>query len=232
MAWYAYFAGERKPIAGELARWGEPGRAAVVSIDLHRGHLDPDPACPCPVPRARELVPQVDAFHRAARGLGIPVIHVHTVLRADGADERRYPASWRFTFPMTVGPLGNHWEHAKAGTRWTELLTTVESTDYVVSSKKRLSAFYPTELELLLRNLGRDVVVLNGTMTDCCVLNTAFDAANRDFRVIVAQDLVRGFSPQLEAAALAIISLHIGLVVDSEDLLAWWQSQTSFRSLP
>ena len=58
----------------------------------------------------------------------------------------------------------------------------VHDEDYMVTTKKRLSAFYPTDLELLLRNLGIRRVVLTGCMTDCCVINTAFDAANRDFR--------------------------------------------------
>ena len=94
----------------------------------------------------------------------------------------------------------------------------------MVTTKKRLSAFYPTDLELLLRNLGIRRVVLTGCMTDCCVINTAFDAANRDFRVVVPRDLTRG-SEHLEEPALRMISLHLGLVVDSEALLGEWRSQ-------
>ena len=79
-------------------------------------------------------------------------------------------------------------------------------------------------MELLLRNLGIRRVVLTGCMTDCCVINTAFDAANRDFRVVVPRDLTRG-SEHLEEPALRMISLHLGLVVDSDALLDEWRSQ-------
>ena len=96
--------------------------------------------------------------------------------------------------------------------------------DYIVSTKKRLSAFYPTDLELLLRNLGMKRIVLTGCMTDCCVINTAFDGANRDFRIVVPRDLTRG-SEHLEEPALRMISLHLGLVVESEELLADWRAQ-------
>jgi biuret amidohydrolase len=41
--------------------------------------------------------------------------------------------------------------------------------------------------------------------------------------VIVAQGLVRGTDDSLEAAALTMVSLHLGLVVDSDDLLAEWE---------
>ena len=100
----------------------------------------------------------------------------------------------------------------------------VEDGDLMVTGKKRLSAFYPTDMEMLLRNLGIRRVILTGCMTDCCVLNTAFDAANRDFRVVVPRDLTRG-SAHLEEAALRMVSLHLGLVVDSADLVGEWKSQ-------
>jgi biuret amidohydrolase len=71
--------------------------------------------------------------------------------------------------------------------------------------------------------------VINGGFTDCCVLNTAFDASNRNYRVVVLADLVRGTNEDMEATALKIISLHLGLVVDSEALLAEWQKSTNAR---
>ena len=71
-------------------------------------------------------------------------------------------------------------------------MTRVEPDDLIVETKKRLSVFYPTDLDFLLRNLGVRTVVLNGGFTDCCVLNAAFDASNHDYRVVVLRDLVRG----------------------------------------
>jgi nicotinamidase-related amidase len=202
----------------------DPARTAIVSIDMHRGHLDPSPDCPCPAPRAREIVAPIDAFHDRARALGIPIIHVRTVLRRGGVDDvNGISAAWRRTFPLHVGPIPNSDAHAIEGSPWTELMTRVAPDDMIVETKKRLSAFYPTDLDFLLRNLRAETVVLDGGFTDCCVLNAAFDASNRNYRVIVAQDLVRGTDDTLEAAALAMVSLHLGLVVDSADLLAEWE---------
>lgn len=222
----AYFYGQAKDVPEVFDEYFRVDRTAVVCIDMHRGHLDTDdPACPCPAPRAREIVEPINAFHRACRALGIPIIHVRTVLRKSGVDDTRgaFPAAWRATFPMTVGPIPGAEQHGLAGTRWTEFVTEVQDQDHTVDSKKRLSPFYPTDLEFLLRNLRREVIVLDGGFTDCCVLNAAFDGSNRGFRVIVPQDLVRGFSPEMEDAALKIISLHLGLVVDSAALLEEWQ---------
>ena len=204
----------------------DPTRTAVVSIDMHRGHLDPSPDCPCPAPRARDVVAPIDAFHDRVRALGIPIIHVRSVLRRGGADDLAgISAAWRRTFPLHVGAIPNSDAHAIEGSRWTEFVTRVEASDLIVETKRRLSAFYPTDLDFLLRNMRVETIVLNGGFTDCCVLNTAFDANNHNYRVVVAQDLVRGTDDHLEAAALAMVSLHLGLVVDSADLAAEWQSR-------
>src|SRR5580693_6131073 len=105
-------------------------KTAVVSIDMHRGHLDPSPDCPCPAPRARDLVAPLDAFHDRARALGVRIVHVKSVLRAGGVDDiKGIPAAWRRTFPLHVGEIPNADAHAIEGSRWTELLTRVDPAD-------------------------------------------------------------------------------------------------------
>jgi nicotinamidase-related amidase len=216
--------GEPRDIASGFDDYLDAGRTAVVSIDMHRGHLDPSPECPCPAPRARDIVAPIDAFHGRVRALGIPIIHVRSALRRGGVDDiKGISAAWRRTFPLYVGAIPNSDAHAIEGSPWTEFVTRVEPQDLLVATKKRLSAFYPTDLDFLLRNMRIEIVVLNGGFTDCCVLNTAFDASNHNYRVIVARDLVRGTDDSLEAAALAMVSLHIGLVVDSADLVTEWE---------
>lgn len=220
----AYVYGKARELPADFDDYVDPCSAAVISIDMHRGHLDDSPDCPCPAPRAREIVAPIDAFHDEARALGVPIVHVRTVLRKGGADDiKGIPSAWRRTFPLHVGPIPNSDAHAIEGSRWTELVTRVAPEDLRVDTKKRLSVFYPTDLDFLLRNLRTETVILDGGFTDCCVLNAAFDASNRNYRVIVLRDLVRGTDPALEEAALAMVSLHLGLVMESADLLAAWR---------
>ena len=75
-----------------------------------------------------------------------------------------------------------------------------------------------------------DNLVITGTFTDACVLSTAFDAANRDFRILVPRDVVAGYSAEAEHAALMIISLHLGLVVDSGALVKEWMARRTQRA--
>src|SRR5260370_38495528 len=81
--------GEPRDIASGFDDHLDPGRTAVVSIDMHRGHLDPSPECPCPAPRARDIVAPSDAFHDRVRALGIPIIHERSALRRGGEGDRQ-----------------------------------------------------------------------------------------------------------------------------------------------
>jgi len=219
----SYVYGERRELPAGFEEFADRGRSVVISIDMHEGHLADTADCPCPAPRAREIVAPIDAFHDRARALGVPVIHVRTVLRKGGRDDvAGKKSAWRLVFPLYVGAIPNADAHNIEGSRWTRFVTRVAPEDMVVETKKRLSVFYPTDLDFLLRNLGVSTVVLNGGFTDCCVLNAAFDASNRDYRVVVLRDLVRGTNEELEEASLKMVSIHMGLVMDAADLLAEW----------
>lgn len=224
----SYVDGRMQELGAAFAPFFDPRATAIVSIDLHRGHLDDDPACPCPAPRARAVVPAVDAFHRSARAAGIRIIHVRSKLRRGGVDDvNGLKAAWRLVFPLHVGEIPNSEAHAIEGTHWNEFVTEVLENDLIVETKKRLSAFYPTDLDFLLRNLGIRTVVFDGCLTDCCVLNSAFDASNLGYHVVVAADLVAGTSAPLEEAALRIVATHLGLVTDASEIIAGWRDRAA-----
>ncbi|SFH12643.1 cysteine hydrolase family protein [Methylobacterium gossipiicola] len=226
----SYINGALQNLGPEFGEFFDRSRTAIVSIDLHRGHLEDDPLCPCPAPRARAIVAPVDAFHAQARDLGVPVIHVRSTLRKGGIDDvAGRKSAWRLVFPLHVGAIGNADAHAIEGTHWTEFVTAVDACDLVVSGKKRLSAFYPTDLDFLLRNMGVGTLVLDGCLADCCVLNTAFEASNLGYRVVVPQDLVAGTHPDLEAAAMRIVAMHVGLVTTGPLLLEAWRARSPDR---
>jgi nicotinamidase-related amidase len=76
----AYVYGEKRDLPAGFETFADRGRTAIVSIDMHQGHLADTPDCPCPAPRAREIVAPIDRFHDLARSLGVPIVHVKTVL--------------------------------------------------------------------------------------------------------------------------------------------------------
>jgi nicotinamidase-related amidase len=81
--------------------------------------------------------------------------------------------------------------------------------DYFII-KPQFSAFYATNLPVLLPKLGVRRLVLTGVATDICVLFTAADAHMRDYALWVPEDAVAAESDDRAAAALAIIQAHMG----------------------
>src|SRR5207248_2671813 len=75
------------------------------------------------------------------------------------------------------------------------------AVDYVVLKTKH-SAFYATTLELLLRYLETDTLVLAGLTGDRCVLFSAADAFMRDFRLSIPADCVVSIDPAHNRHAL------------------------------
>lgn len=73
--------------------------------------------------------------------------------------------------------------------------------DYFVLKPKH-SAFYQTPLELLLKHLGAQRLILTGVSTNSCILFTANDAYMRDLDLIVPQDCVAACNAQEHDSAI------------------------------
>lgn len=76
-----------------------------------------------------------------------------------------------------------------------------DEQDYFVLKPKH-SGFYQTPLELLLKHLGTEKVVITGLSTNSCVLFTASDAHMRDLEICVPPDCVAACSKAEHEAAL------------------------------
>jgi nicotinamidase-related amidase len=237
---YCYLEDREKRILPEtdaFERWLDPAHTAVACIDMHRGHVGPDAELTLPAPRARAKIEAHNVFHALARQAGVPIIHVQHWQRYGGIDDANSKhanrgANWRVLYQLYLPPNPLMLEHSWEGTKWLDLMVEEAEGDYYVRTKKRLSGFYPTDLEFLLHQLDVHNLVITGTYTDACDLSTAFDAANRDFRVIVPRDIVAGYSEEAEHGALMIISLHLGLVVDGPALAREWLARKGIEASP
>lgn len=70
--------------------------------------------------------------------------------------------------------------------------------------KRRMSAFYKTDLDQTLRTWGVETVVVCGIVTQVCVLMTAMDAVQNDFRAVVVSDASACHKADLHDATLKI----------------------------
>ena len=78
--------------------------------------------------------------------------------------------------------------------------------------KTRLSAFFNTNLEGILRSLRADTVLFAGVLTNQCVAATSKDANFRDFKPIVVEDCTGTTLPHLHDPALEMVRVGWGEV--------------------
>jgi nicotinamidase-related amidase len=71
--------------------------------------------------------------------------------------------------------------------------------------KRRYSAFFATDLDLLLRGIGVDTLIVCGFLTNVCVHYSCVDAHQRDYHLYLARDATAGSSLAASEAALAAI---------------------------
>jgi nicotinamidase-related amidase len=75
-----------------------------------------------------------------------------------------------------------------------------------IVTKRRISPFYGTDLDLILRTREIDSLLVTGVSTDLVVLATARDGHDRDFRVTVLSDACASANRELHESALTLIS--------------------------
>ena len=103
--------------------------------------------------------------------------------------------------------------HCLAGTREAEIIPELIKYEGHVLYKKRYSAFFNTDLESTLSELDPEKISICGVCTDICVMHTAADARNRDYRVEVIAETVASFDESAHINALTHMESILGVSV-------------------
>ncbi len=204
-----------------------PRATAIVTVDMHRGHLDPEIATqPAKAEDAARVIAAATENLDHARALGVAIIHVVLIWRQIpglGSEAMLNPF-WRAMQGikdaenrLSPGRASTINEHNIVGSPGTEIIPALyQDGDYVINNKKRLDCFLGTDLEQLLRTLNVENIALMGINTNTCVLNTAFTAFNKDFRTVVLSDCVASmYGEDLHELGLQNIFRCIGWVADN-----------------
>lgn len=167
-------------------------KRALIVIDMQNGFLNPEsPLC---IRGARATVPACARVIACCRRAEVPVVFVNRAYRADGSDVehtrcRVWAEGGRPLTPGSTGPISVE-NPPEFGRR---------AEDYEIV-KPRYSAFFQTPLDLLLRRLGVDTVVLAGTTTPNCIRTTCYDAISLDYRVVVLEDCCSSNTEEIQRA--------------------------------
>ena len=155
--------------------------------------------------RGLAIVPKTAALLEGCRAKGVPVIFCNDAHLKDIDHE-----------------LGLWGDHAIAGTKGAEVIPELSlcDKDYVVP-KRRYSGFFKTDLDLLLRELGVNTVIMTGLHTHMCVRHTSADAYQHGYNVMVAKDATDAFTGQDYLYGLDYLKATYGAeITDVDTLLA------------
>ena len=200
----------------------DEAKAAVIAIDLHRGHLDPGVATMPVRPGTEQRIVEANRnFFEQCREEGVPIVHQVTSYR--DVDEIRANPVWRTRADDPDATRKNVERHNLQDSLGCEIIPALldREQDWVVDTKKRYDCFVGTDLDFLLRSHGINTVLITGVNTNSCVLSTATTACSRDYAVFVIEDCVDTMDgPEVHQAALKCVRAAFGWVVTSNEVIS------------
>ena len=133
------------------------------------------------VPEAGRIIPVIREALETARSAGIPVIYVSDAHLPDDSEFEVWPS------------------HALHGSWGGEVVDELapRAGEYAIR-KRRYSAFFGTDLDLLLRERGVRHLYLTGVLTNICIYATALDGAMRGYGLSVFTDGVASLSRETD----------------------------------
>jgi ureidoacrylate peracid hydrolase len=185
-----------QPIAVDL------GSTALVVVDVQNDFCHPDgwlASIGVDVSPARAIIDPLRRAVPALRRLGVPVVWLDWATRPDRANLPAgvlhvYDPDGRGVGVGSTRPTGH--PVLQAGSWGAAVVDELapEPTDVAVG-KHRMSGFWDTELDSVLRQLDVTTLLLAGVNADQCVLATLIDAACLGYDVILLEDCSATTSP-------------------------------------
>ena len=194
----------------------DPKSAALIIQDMQNdviieGGAFADSGAPAHA-TSQNVVANVAELAGKCRKAGVPVIHVWYIVDA-GAPGLKQNA-----------PLFEGVKSANALVRGTWGAAPAEGLepqdgDHVVE-KMRMNGFYETRLDILLRGLGVETLIITGAWTNMSIEHTARHAADAGYRAVVASDGTSTVGDEWQRAALEYAMTNVASVGTCSEIAA------------
>ena len=192
----------------------DPSRTALIIQDMQNdviieGGAFADSGAPEHA-KQQNVVENVARLAAACREAGVPVIHVWYIVEP-GAVGLKQNAPLFEGVKESDALVRGSWGAAPA-----DGLEPVQG-DHVVE-KMRMNGFFQTRLDVLLRGLGADTIVITGAWTNMSIEHTARHGADAGYRVWVASDGTSTTGEEWQHAALNYAMTNVASVATCDEL--------------
>jgi nicotinamidase-related amidase len=204
-------------VAPDLVALVAPGHTALLTVELQRGVVGERSMLGqlAAAVAVGGVLERVAALCRAARAVGIPVLHCTAESRPDGLggnrNARLFALARRSGSPSPDSDIFA--VHSAVG---------VEPTDFVLPRLHGLSPMAGTSLDAILRNLGVTTVVATGVSVNVALLGLAFDAVNLGYQLVLARNATAGVGDEYVDAVYANTLSLLATVTTAEAVVDAW----------
>jgi nicotinamidase-related amidase len=163
-------------------------KIALLIIDMQNDFVLED--APFRVKGALDAVGNMEKVMQYFRKNNFPIFHVIRIHRKDGCDVEITRKDIFLKTPFAV-----------EGSKGAEIVDELKPMpkEYVIR-KNRMSAFLNTDLDLILRQMGIEDVVITGIQTPNCIRITAFDAVAYNYNTWLIDDAVAAQTKEIHKA--------------------------------
>jgi len=202
----------------DLAGLVSPAHTALVLQEVQNGVVGDPSVLPALAHAARsvDLVEHCGQLARAARAVGVTVVHCTAETRDDGKGANRNARLF----------LGVHRSAVKLspGSDAVQVPAQigVDPGDIVLARYHGLGPMTGTQLDPMLRNLGVTTIVGVGVSLNVGVTNLAFDAVNRGYQIVIPRDAVAGVPTDYGRSVLDNTLHAVATLTTTADILRAW----------
>ncbi len=194
----------------------DPARTALIIQDLQNdviieGGAFADSGAPAHA-TSQNVVGNVAGLAGAFRAAGAPVIHVWYLVEAGATGLRQNAPLFQGVKEANALVRGS-WGAAPADG------LEPKDGDHIVE-KMRMNAFYETRLDILLRGLGVDTIVVSGAWTNMSIEHTSRHGADAGYQVVVPSDGTSTVDDEWQNAALSYAMQNVAQVATCAEIAA------------
>lgn len=186
-------------------------KCVLLVIDMQDEFVRPHWS-PYWVPEATRQVPRIKKLIEYCRTEKVPVIFTVFSKTNNYLDRPSTGASMPNRYPKLNVDQSLFFTEGRV---WNELSPTA---DELVICKPSYGAFYDTPLETILKNLGRDTVIVCGTLTNYCCGMTARQAYERGFKVVFGSDVTSTDDPDMQEPELKVLRKGFAKVLSADQI--------------
>ena len=193
----------------------QPGRAALLIIDMQRDFIEPGgfgESLGNDVALLEAAVGPTQALLAAWRARAWPVVHTRESHAPDLSD---CPPAKRLRGVPSLrigdaGPMGRLLVRGEPGNDIIPALAPLPGESVI--DKPGKGAFHATPLHADLQRLGVTQLVVAGVTTEVCVQTTLREANDRGYDCLLVEEATASYFPHFKAATLAMVVAQGGIV--------------------